>query len=264
VITWVDITGRLAAEAQSRHLSAVLRDSNDAVILLDLKGNIIGWNRGAERVYGYGETDAVKKNILDLIPASHRAPVADLVQRLAADAAVSESLDSLRNTKDNRTRDVWMTMTLLRSETGQPDGIVTTERDVTEVKDGLAAAEAARLYKLVVEQLPAGAVLREGDRLLLNRAAETLTGYARPDLPTVDAWCAALHGPDASLMRPRYEATPPPEDGANLDFVIARKDGQVRHITVSICRLDDSHALWMLLDAAKTTCRPSSAQLPML
>ena len=58
VITWVDITQRLAAEAESRRLSAVLRDSNDAVALLDLEGHITGWNRGAERLYGYTEAEA--------------------------------------------------------------------------------------------------------------------------------------------------------------------------------------------------------------
>ena len=68
VITWVEITHRLLAEAEARHLGAVLRDSNDAVALLDLEGRIIGWNRGAERLYGYSEAEAVLLHARDLVP----------------------------------------------------------------------------------------------------------------------------------------------------------------------------------------------------
>jgi len=36
-------------------LDAVVRDSNDAVTLLDFNGNILSWNRGAERIYGWSK-----------------------------------------------------------------------------------------------------------------------------------------------------------------------------------------------------------------
>ena len=80
VITWVDITQRLAAEAEARHLGAVLRDSNDAVALLDLEGRIIGWNRGAERLYGYAEAEARTLHVRDLVPEPDRDTTADLIQ----------------------------------------------------------------------------------------------------------------------------------------------------------------------------------------
>lgn len=249
VITWVDITRRLAAEAESRQLSAVLRDSNDAVILLDLNGQIIGWNRGAEHLYGYAEADARTMHTSDLIPEAHRPATDGLVQRLAQGKAVSESLDTQRTTKDGGTRDVWMTMTLLRDAAGRPHAIVTTERDMTELKEGLAAKQAAQLYQQMIELLPAGAVLREDGRLTMNGAAEAITGYTRAELPSIDAWCAALHGSAAETMRPRYETNPSPEHGGKpAAFAIVRKDGQVRHVNVTICRLDGTHELWMLLD----------------
>ena len=249
VLTWVDITRRLAAEAESRRLSAVLRDSNDAVALLDLEGHITGWNRGAEKLYGWSEAEALALRVQDLVPQSDREAASDLVRRIGQGEAVSESLETQRRTKDGRTRDVWLTMTLLRDASGQPESIATTDRDVTELKEGLAARQAALLYQEVIEHLPAGAVLREDGRLIMNQAAEAITGYQRSDLATVDAWCAALHGDQARELRPRYEASRAPGRLAQpVSLAIARKDGQARHVQLTACRLDDTHELWMLVD----------------
>jgi len=252
VITWVDITRRLAAEAESRHLTAVLRDSNDAVVLLDLEGRITGWNRGAERLYGYTEADARTMPFLDLAPEPYREAIGDLVRRMARGDVASESRESQRTTKDGPRRDVWFTMTLLRNAAGLPDALVTTERDVTELKAGLAARQTAHLYQQVMETLPAGAVLREDGRLTMNRAAEVITGYARSELPTVDAWCAALHGDDARERRPRYEISAPGEQpAAPVSIAVTRKDGQARRVELTMCRLDPTHQLWMLLDVTE-------------
>ncbi len=246
VITWVDITQRLADEAGSRRLTTVLRDSNDAVALLDLEGRIIGWNRGAERLYGYTEEEARARSLPDLVPEPLRAGTVDLIRRLGRGDAHSESGETQRTTKDGRTRDVWGTMTLVRHATGQAEAVVTTERDITELKEGLAARHTAQIYQRMIEQLPAGAVLREGERLTMNRAAEAMTGFARSALPTVAAWCTALHGSQAPERRPLYEAGG--RDGQPVPLVITRKDGQARHLELTVCRLDDTRDLWMLLD----------------
>jgi two-component system CheB/CheR fusion protein len=249
VITWVDITARLASEAESRHLSVVLRDSNDSVVLLDLAGRIIGWNRGAERLSGYTEAEALTMRAADLIPAGQPDPAADLLRQIIRGDMASGSVEVKRTAKDGQPRDLWLTLTLLRDATGQPDAVVATGRDVTELKEGVAARQAAQLYQQMVEHLPAGAVLRNGDHITMNRAAEEMTGYLRSDLITVGAWCAALHGPQAAEQRTRYDAAPlsvgVPQP---ISLAIVRKDGATRHLQLTISRLDDRHQMWMMLD----------------
>ena len=248
VLTWVDIAQRLASEADSRHLTAVLRDSNDAVVLLDLDGRIIGWNHGAERLYGYTEAEARARHLRDLVPEPIRASTVDLIRRISHGDVTSESGDAQRTTKDGRTLDVWRTMTLLRNAAGQAEALVSTERDVTVLKEGLAAKQAAQMYQQMIEQLPAGAVLREGDRLTMNAAAETITGYERSALPTVEAWCAALHGNQAHDRRSLYESRQGERVAQPVSLAITRKDGQPRHLELNVARLDNSRDLWMLLD----------------
>ena len=45
------VSGRERADEDLRRLAAVVRESNDAVALLDFEGNILAWNRGAENEY---------------------------------------------------------------------------------------------------------------------------------------------------------------------------------------------------------------------
>ncbi len=105
------------------------------------------------------------------------------------------------------------------------------------------------MFQRVIEELPAGAVLREDARLTLNRAAEAITGYPRGELSTLEAWCAALHGDQALERRSHYETSGSPDRLARpFSLAITRKDGTVRHVEFTICRLDDSHELWMMLD----------------
>ena len=56
------------SKADLRRLAVILKDSNDAITVLDLKGEILAWNKGAEKMYGYTEEEALKMNISQLIP----------------------------------------------------------------------------------------------------------------------------------------------------------------------------------------------------
>lgn len=71
VITLIDITARRAAEAAARSSEERLRlaavTTNDyAIIVLDMNGLVVTWNGGAQRIFGYVESE-VRGQPLDLI-----------------------------------------------------------------------------------------------------------------------------------------------------------------------------------------------------
>ena len=68
VMTLLDITSRIDSEAEARRLATVLRDSNDAVVVVDPNGRITTWNAGAAHMYGYSEAEALQLNMLDNVP----------------------------------------------------------------------------------------------------------------------------------------------------------------------------------------------------
>jgi PAS domain S-box-containing protein len=66
-----DITERRRAELARRKsealASAVLASALDAVIIIDHCGVVVEWNRAAEQVFGYSRTDAIAREIAELI-----------------------------------------------------------------------------------------------------------------------------------------------------------------------------------------------------
>ena len=49
-------------------MATVVRDSNDAITVQDLNGNITAWNKKAQLMYGWSEAEALEMNIRDIIP----------------------------------------------------------------------------------------------------------------------------------------------------------------------------------------------------
>lgn len=116
----------MAAELR---LAAVVKDSNDAVTLQDLDGNILDWNKGAERVYGYRQADALKMNIRDIIPQEEQKQTLELIKKISTGEPI-KSFKTRRQTKDGRILDIWLTVTMIADAAGRPIHIATTERDL--------------------------------------------------------------------------------------------------------------------------------------
>jgi len=133
-----DIAERIQVEASLRRLVTVVMDSNDAVTVQDLEGRITGWNRAAERMYGWSEFEALAMNIRDLVPDDLKDDELKLVHALADGERIA-SFETRRVTKEGQILDVWLTATQLVDEVGKVTAVATTERDITERR---AAAEA--------------------------------------------------------------------------------------------------------------------------
>jgi PAS domain S-box-containing protein len=121
------------AEAKLRRLVAVVMDSNDAITVQDFEGNIIEWNKGAERMFGYSEAEALAMNIRDIVPKDKSEEERAFARKLQEREEV-DSFETQRLTKDGKRLDVWLTVTRLVDSEGKPVGIATTERDITERK----------------------------------------------------------------------------------------------------------------------------------
>lgn len=129
-------------DAKLRLLAAVLRDSNDAITVQDLEGKILVWNRGAEKMYGYSEADALNMNIDAMVPEDKKHETWTLIDELKRGNHV-DSAETRRLSKDGRILDVWLTVTKLVDENGNVAAVATTERDVTGQKKTTEALKKA-------------------------------------------------------------------------------------------------------------------------
>jgi len=128
VMTFIDITDRKLSEKTTLRLATLVRDSNDAVIICNLKDRIIAWNKGAEQLYGYSEAQALGMNISRLMPDKTRIKARELVRVSAS------PIEARRRAKNGRILDILLTVTVLRDNRGAPVEVATTERDITEQK----------------------------------------------------------------------------------------------------------------------------------
>ncbi|HEU4477541.1 MAG TPA: PAS domain S-box protein, partial [Pyrinomonadaceae bacterium] len=62
-----DITERKRGEERIREQAALLDQAQDAILVRDLNHNILFWNKGAERIYGWSAEEALGKNVFELL-----------------------------------------------------------------------------------------------------------------------------------------------------------------------------------------------------
>lgn len=67
------------SDDEAREYASVLDLANDAIIVLDLEGNIQFWNRGAERLYGFTREEATGRNVHTLLRTQYPNPLPELL-----------------------------------------------------------------------------------------------------------------------------------------------------------------------------------------
>src|SRR5450631_1824853 len=166
-------------EERLRRMATVIQDSNDAITIQDLEGRILAWNRGAEIIYGYSESEALQMNIVDTVPESHQSEAMNFITALNSGELVS-SLETKRKTKDGRIIDVWLTNTKLVDDQGKLTGVATTGRDITEQTKTL---EKFRRMATVIQDSNDAITFQdlEGNILAWNKAAESIYGYSQAE-----------------------------------------------------------------------------------
>ena len=140
-----------SSEAALRRLAVILKDSNDAITVLDLHGNFIAWNKGAEKIYGYTEEEALKMNIVKVIPEDQEKDALNFINQIAS-GKILQSYETQRVSKNGTIFDVLITATCLKDNSGKIDSIAITERDITPLKNELRAKE--KEVKILMGCLP--------------------------------------------------------------------------------------------------------------
>jgi PAS domain S-box-containing protein len=125
-------------------LAAIVSSSDDAIISKTLDGNILSWNAGAERLFGYSESEVLGKPILMLLPTDRYDEETEILRKLHAGERI-EHFETVRVTKDGRRIDISITVSPIRDADGNIVGASKVARDITERKHAEAALkEAAR------------------------------------------------------------------------------------------------------------------------
>ncbi|HWN17626.1 MAG TPA: PAS domain S-box protein, partial [Gemmatimonadales bacterium] len=133
-----DVTSYQAAEQAAARLAAIVASSSDAIIGKTLEGVVTSWNRAAEAIFGYSQTEMVGQPIFRLIPEELHDTERDLLERIGRGERVEFS-EAERIRKDGRRIQISVSVSPIRDAYGRVIGAASIKRDVTERKQ---AAEA--------------------------------------------------------------------------------------------------------------------------
>ncbi|MEJ2621112.1 MAG: CheR family methyltransferase [Candidatus Thiodiazotropha sp.] len=113
--------------AKERRLSTIVRDSNDAITLQDLHGNIQAWNPAAERLYGYTEQEALDLNIKQVVPETSQSDLQRMMEAISLGEKI-EPMQIERITKSGDVVKIWLIVSALVDDQGKPIALSTIER----------------------------------------------------------------------------------------------------------------------------------------
>ncbi len=107
----------------------------DAVIYADAAGNILFWNQGAERIFGFDAAEAIGQPLDIIIPANlrprHQAGFEQTMRTGHTRYGAGETLSVPALRKDGSRISVEFTIVPFRDASGAMAGIAATMRDVT-------------------------------------------------------------------------------------------------------------------------------------
>jgi PAS domain S-box-containing protein len=119
------------------HFSRTLaHEAADAIVYADTKGVIGFWNKGAERIFGFSQAEALGKTLDIIVPENLRPPhwagYAETMRTGKTLYGAGDLLAVPALCKDGRRISVEFTILLVRDESGAISGIAAILRDVTQ------------------------------------------------------------------------------------------------------------------------------------
>ena len=133
VVTIIDISLLIEAQAELRRMSKVFMDGADPIIVEDLQGRIVDLNAEAERAYGWKREELLGKNIDVLVPGDQR-PLSRALRQRCRNAEHVRNVEVLRQSKSGEKSPVLLTLSLLTDESGRPSAIATIAKDIRAQK----------------------------------------------------------------------------------------------------------------------------------
>ncbi len=267
-----DITERKRAEEGAREVQILYEQlvgqAGDAIATLDLQGNVVTWNPGAERMFGWATEEVVGRPLAEMHSYKDPEILHDILRRVHSGETVT-NLEMRRIRKDGSEFDALLTVSPIYDKTtGNLVGTTGILKDVTERKQAEEALRALKEFNdHVLQSMPAGLVAHDLEfRITLwNKTMEEISGYTAEEVLGRDPYDvfphlkedgldqlhrAALEGNIVSMTNVPYR-TPRGKEGYANEKYFPLRDGEGRIVGVIGIIEDVTHTVRLEKEVAQ-------------
>ncbi len=169
-----DITRRKEAEAklqenarQLQQQAALLDLAHDSIVVNDMDGRIVFWNRGAEQTFGWTREEAIGKTSYELLKTRFPLNLMEITARLLSQGRWNGELT--HTTRTGETIIVSSRWALQHDKDGRPAGILAIDRDITQQKRAeQESIEARRFAESITDTIQESLLVLDRDLKVLS------------------------------------------------------------------------------------------------
>ncbi|NIP82910.1 MAG: PAS domain S-box protein [Gemmatimonadetes bacterium] len=212
----------------------------DAVVVTDMEGRVVDWNRGSELLYGYTREEILGRPVSILhVPEQQERVLEEVLTAVERDGRWQGEVGLLR--KDGSQGWIESSVVPLFDDDGQPVGALGINRDISDRVAAETELRAAEMrFRSLVEHSLVGIHIIRGERLVyVNPRFEEIFGYSADELLNEVSVVDLIAEEDRALVRAnlsRRIAGEQLED--TYAFRALRKDGQVIQVQIHGTRIE--------------------------
>jgi len=230
-----DITKTRRTQQRTRFQASLLDQLPGAVLVIDLQSQITYWNRGAEKLYGWRESEVIGRDLSHVLATPTAETEAEKVIEEARHSGSWEG-EFAATHRDGTEFPIYLVASLLRDQKGEPAGIVTVSFDISHQKL-LARSQFLSPARGELTTQIAGVgvweVTPDYETFLWNEQMFLIWGVdPKTALPGPERWENLIHEDDRESVRNSVaRATRDPDSPYDIEFRIRRgNDGALRNI----------------------------------
>lgn len=233
-----DITQQKEREELSLRQSQLLDQAYEPIIVRDHQDQIVYWNKGAERLYGWAAAEAKGRVSHELLRSEFSEPLQEIARKLEVEGHWEGEIVHHRRSGEP----VVVLSRWIRELGVAHSHVLETNVDLSERQRRLALEEQSRLEKRFRQLLEAAPdaiveVSTDGGIVLVNRIAEEMFGYTRDELlgQSVDMLVPDAIRHQHHRHRNSYLEHPRTRPmGSGLELNARRSDGSLFPVEISL------------------------------